>query len=65
LERPLLYAADAQWLMQAIVEDRLPGWPARWTLEDPAAARVSARRISAFAAAGGEVVLCHEPESKI
>jgi glyoxylase-like metal-dependent hydrolase (beta-lactamase superfamily II) len=63
LERPLLYAADAQWLLKAIVEDRSPGAPARWIMDDPAAVKATGKRIAAFAAAGGEVVLCHDPET--
>jgi glyoxylase-like metal-dependent hydrolase (beta-lactamase superfamily II) len=63
LERPLLYAADAQWLLRAIVEDRSPGAPARWIMDDPAAVKETGKRIAAFAAAGGEVVLCHDPET--
>ena len=59
---PLLYAADAQWLSRAILERRSPGPPARWVMEDPAAADRTAERISAFVAAGGEIVLCHDPE---
>lgn len=62
LDRPLLYAADAQWLMRAIREGRSPGPPAKWIMHDARAALDTARRIAAFAAAGGEVVLCHEPE---
>jgi len=61
LERPLLYAADAQWLRRAVMEDRQPGPPARWIMHDVEAARTTNRRIAAFARAGGEVVYCHEP----
>lgn len=64
LEAPLLYAADAQWLMRAIVEDRSPGPPARWIMDDPAAAAETGKRIAAFAAAGGKVVLCHDPDTQ-
>ena len=61
LERPLLYAGDAQWLRRAVMEDRSPGPPARWIMHDASAARDSARRIAAFAKAGGDVVYCHDP----
>lgn len=63
LETPLLYAADAQWLMRAIAEERMPGPPARWIFHDVKAAIESGRRIAAFAKAGGRVVLCHDPEA--
>jgi len=63
LETPLLYAADAQWLMRAIADERMPGPPARWIFHDVKAAMKSGRRIAAFAKAGGRVVLCHDPEA--
>lgn len=62
LEQPLLYAGDADWLAQAIDEARSPGPPARWILDDPAAAQETNRRLRNFAEAGGRIVLCHNPE---
>lgn len=62
LDRPLLYAADAQWLARAVMEDRSPGPPARWIMHDTAADVETRRRIAAFARAGGEVAYCHDPE---
>lgn len=62
LERPLLYAADAQWLRRAVMEDRQPGPPASWIMHDPSAAQMTNKRIAAFARAGGEVVFCHDPD---
>lgn len=62
LSPPLLYAADAQWLARAVMEDRAPGAPARWIMDSPAADAETRRRIKAFAEAGGEVVYCHDPE---
>ena len=62
LERPLLYAADAEWLREAITGERSPGPPARLILDDVDAARESAGRIRRFIERGGEVVLCHDPE---
>lgn len=62
LERPLLYAADAQWLARAVMEDRAPGPPARWIMDDPGADAETRRRIAAFARAGGDVAYCHDPE---
>jgi glyoxylase-like metal-dependent hydrolase (beta-lactamase superfamily II) len=63
LDPPLLYAADAQWLHKAVLENRMPGAPARWTMDDPRAALETNERIAAFARAGGEVVYCHDPEA--
>lgn len=59
---PVLYAGDADWLARAIREARSPGAPARWILDDPQAGRETAARVNTFAAAGGRVVLCHDPE---
>ena len=61
LDPPLLYAGDAQWLARAVMEDRAPGAPARWIMDDLAADRTTRQRIRAFARAGGEVVYCHDP----
>lgn len=63
LGRPLLYAADAQWLARAVMEDRAPGPPARWIMDDVAADITTRQRIAAFARAGGEVIYCHDPET--
>jgi glyoxylase-like metal-dependent hydrolase (beta-lactamase superfamily II) len=62
LARPLLYAADAQWLARAVMEDRPPGAPARWIMDDIRADTQTRARIAAFARAGGEVAYCHDPE---
>jgi hypothetical protein len=56
-----LYAGDADWLAQAIRTARSPGAPARWVLDDPDASRATAARLNEFEAAGGRVVLCHDP----
>jgi glyoxylase-like metal-dependent hydrolase (beta-lactamase superfamily II) len=58
---PLLYAVDAQWTMRALMEDRAPGFPARAFAESGADWAASAAIARAFARAGGEVALCHEP----
>lgn len=63
LDPPLLYAADAQWLARAVMEDRSPGPPARWIMDDPNADAETRQRIAAFARAGGEVAYCHDPEN--
>ena len=60
---PILYAADADWLSRAILEDRSPGYPARLILDDPAAAARTSLRIRNFVELGGRLVLCHDPEA--
>jgi glyoxylase-like metal-dependent hydrolase (beta-lactamase superfamily II) len=60
---PILYAADADWLSRAILEDRSPGYPARLVLHDSDAAAQTALRIRNFVDLGGRLVLCHDPET--
>jgi glyoxylase-like metal-dependent hydrolase (beta-lactamase superfamily II) len=59
--RPLLYAADAEWLAAAVMEERPPGYPGALVPDDPAAAVETRARLRAFTAAGGEVWYCHDP----
>jgi len=61
LDPPLLYGVDTQWLWQAIAEDRAPRLATRLVAHDRTAARATMSRLRAFAEAGGEVVLCHDP----
>ncbi len=62
LPTPLLYATDAQWLLPAILQDRCPGPPAKLIFHNWTAAMQSVGRIRAFADAGGDVMLCHDPQ---
>jgi glyoxylase-like metal-dependent hydrolase (beta-lactamase superfamily II) len=59
---PVLYAADVQWVWRAIAEDRPPRGPARAVYDDARAAMESLARVRAFAAMGGRIVLCHDPD---
>ncbi len=61
LDQPLLYAADAQWLWRAVSEDRAPWLATRLVAHDGTEALKTMARLRAFADAGGEVVLCHDP----
>jgi len=58
-----LYAADVQWLLQAIQEDRSPGPPAHWIQHDAKASGKTIARVRDFINAGGDVMLCHEPQA--
>ena len=60
-DRPLLYAVDAQWMLAAVTEDRIPGFPASLIAANGAAMRESAALVRRFHDAGGEVMLCHDP----
>lgn len=59
-DRKLIYAADAQWLKQAMRENRPPKGPARWVYEDEAEMRQSLDLLRRAEAAGCEVVFCHD-----
>ncbi|CDX19260.1 Metallo-beta-lactamase superfamily protein [Mesorhizobium sp. ORS 3324] len=61
LERPLLYAVDVQWLLTALTEKRTPGFPATLIAEDAASIEPTSAMLRRFIAAGGEVMLCHDP----
>lgn len=61
LDPPLLYGVDAQWLWQAIAEDRAPYLATRLVAHDRKASLATMAHLRAFAEAGGEVVLCHDP----
>ncbi|EAR51372.1 GumP protein [Oceanicola granulosus HTCC2516] len=58
----LLYAADTEWLRSALPDPRLPPLPLRAIVDDAPAFLASKTRVAAFAAAGGDVLLCHQPE---
>jgi hypothetical protein len=51
-----------QWVWPAIAEVRPPLGPARAVYADARAAMDSLARVRDFAAAGGRVVLCHDPD---
>lgn len=58
---PLLYAVDAQWLLAAVLADRIPGFPVSLIAEDSQALTESTALVRAFAQAGGDIMLCHDP----
>ncbi|TGQ12045.1 MULTISPECIES: MBL fold metallo-hydrolase [unclassified Mesorhizobium] len=61
LDRPLLYAVDAQWLLTALIENRTPGFPATLIAEEAAAIEPTSAMLRRFLSTGGEVMLCHDP----
>lgn len=62
LKVPLLYAVDAQWLKQALLEDRTPSFPARFVTDDFAAQENTSMVIRNFIENGYDIVLCHDPD---
>ena len=61
-EPSLIYAADAQWVLPNLLAGPLPGFPLSLIQHDGAAAKASVDRLRAFTRAGGEVMLCHDPD---
>jgi glyoxylase-like metal-dependent hydrolase (beta-lactamase superfamily II) len=61
-ERPLLYAADADWTLPPLLSGREPNWPARLVVHDREAARRSGELVRAATAWGADVLLAHDPE---
>lgn len=60
-ETPLLYAVDTQWMLAAILQDRVPGLPLSLTVVDRQAATASIALVRDFHKAGGVVMTCHDP----
>lgn len=60
-DRPLLYAVDVQWRIDALAPAGRPGFPSSAIASDRAALDHSADIVHRFAQGGGDVVLCHDP----
>ena len=60
-QTPLLYAVDTQWMRDALLDDRVPGFPLSLIASDRSAAQASIALVRAFAQAGGAVMTCHDP----
>jgi len=60
-QRPLLYAVDVQWLLEALSENRTPGFPATLIAEDASVIEPTSAMLRRFMTSGGEVMLCHDP----
>lgn len=56
----VIYAADAQWLTRAAMEDRAPRGPARLVYEDEAAMGESLARLRLARDLGYEIIFCHD-----
>ncbi|HBF30966.1 MBL fold metallo-hydrolase [Rhizobium sp.] len=59
---PLLYGVDAEWLRQAVIEARMPGYPARLIAQNVPAAKTTNSLLRRFMASCGELILCHDPK---
>ncbi len=58
----LLYGCDVQWMQAALSKSQQLPLLGRLVLDEKRAARGSSQMVSSFRDAGGEVVLCHDPD---
>lgn len=63
LETPLLYAADTQWISEALAPERRPVLLPRMIAERCDEVVASSDLVFAFSQAGGDVLLCHDDAS--
>ena len=61
-EKPLLYATDTQWMRAALAAGRAPRFLPGLIAENTRLVAQSTDLVRKFADAGGEVLLCHDPE---
>lgn len=61
MDRPCIYATDVQWMRRAVLENRVPGFPATRVATNQNAADTSTRRLQALAGTY-DFLLCHQPE---
>lgn len=59
-EQKLIYAADAQWLKRAALDNRPPRGPARLIYQDERAMQASLAHLRQAVAAGYEIAFCHD-----
>ena len=59
-DQKLIYAADAQWLKRAALDNRPPRGPARLIYQDERAMQASLGRLRQAGAAGFSIVFCHD-----
>ncbi|MFD0916032.1 MBL fold metallo-hydrolase [Pseudahrensia aquimaris] len=57
---PFLYAADVQWARDALLENKMPGFPANRTYNNRVEAMESVEKIQAYMKQGADVLLCHD-----
>lgn len=62
---PVIYATDAAWTREALMQDRTPWISSAIVFDDRGAGRDSQRLLRAFAEQGGQIHLCHDVEEPI
>ncbi len=62
---PVIYAADAAWTHEALMQDKTPWLSSTIVFDDRGAGRDSQRLLRAFAEQGGQVRLCHDVEEPL
>ena len=64
-EGPVIYATDAAWTREALIEDKTPWLSSAIVFHDRAAGGDNQRLLRAFAEQGGQIHLCHDVEEPI
>ncbi|MCG2631302.1 MBL fold metallo-hydrolase [Bradyrhizobium sp. WYCCWR 13023] len=62
---PVIYATDAAWTREALMQDKTPWISSAIVFDDRDAGRDSQRLLRAFAGQGGKVHLCHDVDEPI
>jgi len=63
--RPVIYATDAAWTCEALMQDKTPWLSSAIVFDDIGAGRDSQRLLRAFAEQGGKIHLCHDVEEPL
>jgi glyoxylase-like metal-dependent hydrolase (beta-lactamase superfamily II) len=62
---PVIYATDAAWTREALMQDRTPWISSAIVFDDRTVGRDSQRLLRTFAEQGGKIHLCHDVEEPI
>jgi glyoxylase-like metal-dependent hydrolase (beta-lactamase superfamily II) len=63
IEEPMLYAVDAAWSREALLQNRAPGFPANLVAHNHKREITTMKRLQTFTDRGGRLALCHEAEA--
>jgi glyoxylase-like metal-dependent hydrolase (beta-lactamase superfamily II) len=61
---PIIYATDASWTTQSLIEDRMPWISSAVVFDDRRAGRGTQELLREFRRGGGRILLCHDVEEE-
>lgn len=64
-DTPFLYATDVQWMKRAVTQNAIPKLLSCIVRDNKQTMRESVERLRAYHEAGGEFMLCHDPEDSV